>query len=811
MQNYTDATNKTKEIPEIKNSDSIEKDQQSIFDEGAAFSESMVVEKDNVEINSDAGSEDDGVFSAKELQGTAKDYYNATHSESIEDKVGQLRRLADMGFEEEEEKEYTPTDVAAILADDDKKKDKKKKKKRKGYVSDDDIEMLMNKDAFDAVKHREESIDDVVVKVFGGTSETFYDDEEVEDNALNVEELTKNATVSSDGSVEYTNPLGTDEDETEEDKLMKALGGVGKTFKSFEAVFGDGDEPEEEYTDRSQEGEILSKLRKNAIFSVFSVLLTLVVTALCVYFEAAAGTNLAHPGFFEPGKYGVTYAMSMLQLMFLGVLFNFGGVIRAFKALRPKKASAEGFAAVTICVCTLHSILSCIFVYDSSSLISLCSAGCIALLLLSVNSFVKAYTSLTAFCIAASKHPKFASSDLGKDSLEAAAFEKYLDNDTTVFTLEKSDFVKNFFKKTGTSPKASKGTFKFSLVVVVLAVLAGVASGVLTNVYGGICTFTTICLAALPANALLSTALPFLFASIKAKKTQTAYIGEAACDAYENTGIVSFDDSEVFPAKSVKVSSIRTYGENRIDKVILYMARIFDKIPGPLSYVFSNSVQSIDEYSMGAQIIEHFSDGISARIDGKEVFVGTADFMRLCDITPPADNIDESFTRSLGSIMYMSVDGALAAKFYIKYSMSRNFEALLHAFYDSGICVGIKTLDPCVTTELVCANLKGSNYPVAVIKTHSRGADASAVREETDGTIISLSGAHNFLKGFIRLDNLRNVYRSNTLISVFCSIIGFAIAAFLNISGIASVGIWFVIIFQLLWCVPTVLLSVFSK
>ena len=299
-------------------------------------------------------------------------------------------------------------------------------------------------------------------------------------------------------------------------------------------------------------------------------------------------------------------------------------------------------------------------------------------------------------------------------------------------------------------------------------------------------------------------------ASVKAKKTQTAYIGEAACDAYESTGVVSFDDTEVFPARNVKVSSIRTYGDNRIDKVILNMAKIFENVEGPLSFVFSNSVQSIDGSNPEVVITEQATNGIGAQIDGKDVLVGTEDFLRLYDIETPTDNIDESFVKSLGSIMYMAVDGILASKFYIKYTMNRNFEKILRNFYDAGICVGIRTLDPCITTELVCGNLKGTNYPVSVIKNVPRNSSGEPV-EATDGAIITLSSVNNFIKGFIRLDNLRNVYRSNMVISLFVAIIGALIATVLNITGLSYLGVMFIIAFQLLWCIPTILFSVFSK
>lgn len=805
MQNNNDQMCKTKEVPSVmpkkapgnESDTDIHKDQQSMFDAEDAFSESMVVEKDSVEIGKGVAANESAVsdseMSAKDLQGRAKDYYDATHSDSIEDKVNELCRLASEGFDddldEEESEEVQQNVVKEVFKEDsEKRRRKNRKKRRKGIISDDDMEMLSGD--FSAVQVKEEPI---------GEKPSVFEAEQISRQ--------NDVSYTDTGSgIEYRDPLGTgdDEEETEEEKLFKLLGGS----KKLDTLY-DEDADEAEYTDRNQEEIILKDLRKGAILSAVSMVLTLAVTVFCLYFELAAGTKMAHPAFFEAGKFGVTYSMGMLQLMFLGVIFNLDGMKRAFKGFRPSKASTEAFSAAVVIVCTIHSIFSAVFASDSPDLKSFCSVGCVALFVLSVNSFIKAYTSLTSFCIAASRVPKLSSVALGRDSGEAAAFEKYLDEDTTVFTVGKSDFVEGFFKKIRTVPKASKKSFRMIVIAFVLALIAGAACGVLKGLYSGINAFTTVCLASLPVNALLSTALPFFAVSAKAKKNQTAYVGEAACDAYENTGVVSFDDTEVFPARSVKVSSIRTYSDNRIDKVILYMARIFDKVQGPLSFVFSNSVQSLEDTSAEAQIVEHFSDGISAKIDGKEILVGTENFMKLYDIETPIDNIDESFTRSLGSIMYMSVDGGLAAKFYIKYTMSRGFESVLRSFYDAGICVGIKSLDPCITNELVCGNLKGSNYPVAVIKKH-RGT-APTVAEKTDGAVISLSGVNNFLKGFIRLDNLRNVYRSNMIISVFCMIIGLVLSAALNVTGIVEIGVAAIVLFQIIWCIPTILLSVFSK
>ena len=831
MQEYNDQLDKTREIPDVssKNEDpTVHKDQQSMFDTGDVFSESMVVEKENVEIDSAENGGDTAVFdfpaekkeneaisheelNAKELQGTAKDYFKATHTESIEDKINELRILADEGFDTDKTTETEVASVNEVFDEEDEKEKKKelkkaqkeKKKKRKGHISNDDIELLMNGDAL-----RE------VAEVFAKTSENLpvvesETDSESEDDVSDSYGDTTDFDKPEFDKPEFDKPEfdKTDFDKTGE-AFLRPIGTVDNEYKSFEDVFED-DEPEDEYVNRNEEAGILERLRKKAIYSMFSIVLTLVVAALCFYFELAAGTEMPHPHVFEPGRYSVVYAMSMLQLMFVGVIFNLEGVKRAFLALRPKKTSAEGFCAATLVVCTVHSVVSCFVAGNKTELISLCTVGCLALLFLSISSFIKAQTTLSAFCVAASKHPKYSLAKIGEGSTEEKNFEKYLEN-STLFVSEKSDFVKGFFRKIAVSPAVSKGTVTRIIITISVAVAVGIVCGFILGIYSGICAFSAMCLVSFPVNALVSTALPFFMASSRAKKTQTAYIGEAACDAYENMGVISFEDTEVFPPRSVKVSSIRTYENNRIDKVILYMAKIFDKVPGPLSYVFANSVQNIDEADSQAKITEHFSNGMCAKIDGKEILVGTGDFLRLYDIETPLDNIDDSFTRTMGSIMFMAVDGTLAAKFYIKYAINRNFESLLHAFYEAGICVGIRTYDPCVNDELVCGNLKGSNYPISVINIHPEESGAPGVSEETESSIVSVSSLHNFLKGFIRLDNLRNVYRTNTFIGLLCTVVGMGLTAFLSITG-AGAGAAFLAVFQLLWCIPTVLLSVLSK
>ena len=822
--------------------------QGNLFDSDQVFTEAMVVEKEQIDVDSSAGKEkvsnngDTAIFTfakdkpknseiehqeltVSDIESSAKEYYNANHAGDIEGKVQELRNLANSSFSDDETGEQFMNFEAVEQEDTDdvKRKEKERKKKiRRGVISNDDMELLSSDDSLLSAQKRElsgadkASLDETRqyenIVVVSGPDRAVVEEVEVDSTAaVDLQQDVENDIQNVDQTAE-------DEADAAEKELFKALDEDASDdleyLKKYENMYTE-DDVEYEYTSRDQDSTILMELRNKAMKCMTALLLTLIACIACICFEVAAVTRIPNPAFLEAGKFGVTYSMLMLQIMFVCVILNFDGMKRGFKGLRPSKASVESFTAVICLVCTVHSVASSLLAGNDMSLRSYCSIGCIALFMLSSNSFFKAQTTLRAFCIAASKKPKFTceSKSVDKNSDEAACFENYLDDEATVVSVRKSSFVEGFFKKTQRIPLVSKNSFMRICVSLAVSALFGIIYGiVISDVYAAINAFTMVSLMSLPVNALFMTSLPFFKASAKISETQTAFIGEAVCDAYDDTNIISFDDTEVFPPRAVKVSSIRTYENNRIDKAILYMARIFDAAKGPLSYVFANSVRDVDEAVGEAQITKVYDNGLCAQLDGKNMLVGKAEFMMINNIVTVEDNIDETFENSSGSIMYMAIDGCLAAKFYIKYSINNEFETMLRSFYDAGVCVAVKTLDPSINTELVSGFLKGANYPLAVVTKTGEETVSEEISEKTESTIISLSGVHNFLKSFIKADNLRNVYRTNSLFALISAILGFLItAAGILFVGSEVVSVLFMIVLQLIWCVPVVLISLASK
>ena len=566
-----------------------------------------------------------------------------------------------------------------------------------------------------------------------------------------------------------------------------------------------------EYTEKTQSGAIFKSLRKAALFSSLGMLLTFVATLLCIWIELGHAAGLPFATYMHPGRFGRIYAMVSLQMLALCVFFNLDGLLRGIRKLSFKRRTApEASAVLVTAICIIHTCVSAVTAYESTSYRTYCFVGCFVLFILSVNTFIKSYTNFRAITLILSKKPKLTTKKLDMLSEEYNIFSKYLGDESEALEVAKTDFVSDFIKNTHTVPRATSSCNVLMYSLLILSAATTLVCSLFINmpIYDSFTAGVSVFLFSSPASMLLATALPYFTASSRASKTYTAILGEAAGDAYINTGVISFDDTEVFSPKAVKVTSIKTYNDHRIDKVIVCMAKIFDKVGGPLSHVFSSSVQDIPQNDDEIMILETASDGLHLKVGTDDVLVGTGGYLRMYDIEAPADSMDETEMRSLTSIIFLVCNNELAAKFYVRYSINKKFESVLSDLYNAGVCCGVKTLDPGIDNQLIEGNLKGTDYPISVIRKDSK--KVGKIEEKLSGSIVSLSTIHNFLKTFIAVDRLNALYKSNIVLATISALIGLVISACLTFTGVLLSPVM-ILLFQLLWLIPCVAISIFGK
>ena len=197
----------------------------------------------------------------------------------------------------------------------------------------------------------------------------------------------------------------------------------------------------------------------------------------------------------------------------------------------------------------------------------------------------------------------------------------------------------------------------------------------------------------------------------------------------------------------------------------------------------------------------------SVVIDGKEMFLGKKSYLRRYRFETPADAKDDRFEEAGGSVMFVTMNDMLIAKVYVRYRISEQFNSLLRDMYRAGMCVGIKTVDPNITTALLERTVRYKKCPISILKAGEVG-DVEGHTDRIDSGIVSTASLHTFLRMFIVCDKVRHVTRSNGFINILSIVLAFFVAFFLAFTGeLATVSSFYPVLFQLLWLLPIGVIS----
>ena len=181
--------------------------------------------------------------------------------------------------------------------------------------------------------------------------------------------------------------------------------------------------------------------------------------------------------------------------------------------------------------------------------------------------------------------------------------------------------------------------------------------------------------------------------------------------------------------------------------------------------------------------------------------------MRRYRFEAPKDEIDDMYENSVGSVMFVTVGDRLAVKLYIKYSINPLFDELLRDMNKSGLCVGIKTLDPNINNELLANGIKYKKCPIAILKA-GNPEDMTKVTKEIDSGVVTNAGLHTFLRTFALCDKTHHIIKSNGMICVIGTVLSLAAAAFMIFAGdTTGITSLYTVLFQLAWVLPVWLLS----
>lgn len=562
------------------------------------------------------------------------------------------------------------------------------------------------------------------------------------------------------------------------------------------------------YTNRSQNVEIGGKLLRERRLALLRLGLCLLAGVLLFWVEFSGSDGL-FGSLLSRGSAGLRlYVLLDLQALFLCALAVLPTLVRGVRGLFARKLVPE---SLLVCGLVCMAVYAGVLVAGEPAVDSLRLYGLplgFCALCAAASDLLAASQNFHAFRVVSSKRPKYVAEKAENVTKESEAFGRYLYEDSEIYTVRRADFVDGFTERVSARPKYYDLLHFLTPALLLLAcALCGILLWRGARADEAFRAFAAVVAFATPSAVFFLISLPLASATRKGKKCSGGFIGGNIAEEYAMASALSFADTEVFPPSMVNITSVKTYGDYRIDKVIPDVARVFAYLGGPLARVTARMIDGAIEKPTSARVIENVADGICVAIDGRHIFLGKRSYLRRYRFDAPVDQGDDGYESGVGSVMYVVIDEQLAAKFYVRYRVNPRFDQLLQDLYRAGMCLGVKTMDPNITNELVNASVRFRKCPISVLKQDSPDEIAGNTARAAGGVVCS-SSLHNFLRMFSLCDRVRHVTRCNAIVSVVSMLLSVAAVGFLALTGdLAAFGAGRALLFQCCWQVPVWVLS----
>ena len=206
-------------------------------------------------------------------------------------------------------------------------------------------------------------------------------------------------------------------------------------------------------------------------------------------------------------------------------------------------------------------------------------------------------------------------------------------------------------------------------------------------------TATTVFCASMPLSLYAVHSILFGMLGKRLAEERVAVSDEGVVNEYAETDRMTFEDTEAFPAGSIRVCGIRLRGDFRMDSAMYLISSLFRRVGGPLDRVFALSTSDV-RLSEDVELRALNPDGIEARINGEDFCVGTKEYLQKLGISVYNEAEDERAKEQNNAILCVAYRTQMCAKFYIHYEISRAFEANVEYYHKHGVSTVLCTADP---------------------------------------------------------------------------------------------------------------------
>lgn len=511
---------------------------------------------------------------------------------------------------------------------------------------------------------------------------------------------------------------------------------------------------------------------------------TRIAFVLCVLM-AYISYGLPVPGALaDAGVKSAVCLIMMISVMFCGLDIITTGIMSIVRF----KLHASALIAISCLLCMIDAFLSAASV--SEKVVPFCVIPALTIAFTLLGSVMNARSNkIILNTAAASKHPYVvtAEAELSGGDITLVKGRKPLDG--IVRRTEEDGPDESVFGVL---------TPYFVVAALVLSIIAAVISKDFSS-FAHILSGIFVCAA--PIAMLITFPMPF-FISIKSLiRSGSTIAGWSGLYDIGKAKHLIVTDGDLFPKGCVKISRTRVFAGMEPERIISFAGSIISASGSAMVHPFAELMRKAGGGLMPVEAFSvHESGGLTAMIDGEDVYCGNAAFMRLMGVVLPEKYV-------LNNGVYIAIAGVICGVFEMEYTASDAVKSALEELVGSDRHAIFAVRDFNITPSMLSVKFDmptdGFDFPPYSERYAISGAEpseaskpAALISREGLSALVSLADHGKMLFSRIRL---------SVMLSVVSAVVGMLVIFILSLSALPSVVT--ALSYLLAWLLITVILS----
>lgn len=511
---------------------------------------------------------------------------------------------------------------------------------------------------------------------------------------------------------------------------------------------------------------------------------TRIAFVLCVLM-AYISYGLPVPGALaDAGVKSAVCLIMMISVMFCGLDIITTGIMSIVRF----KLHASALIAISCLLCMIDAFLSAASV--SEKVVPFCVIPALTIAFTLLGSVMNARSNkIILNTAAASKHPYVvtAEAELSGGDITLVKGRKPLDG--IVRRTEEDGPDESVFGVL---------TPYFVVAALVLSIIAAVISKDFSS-FAHILSGIFVCAA--PIAMLITFPMPF-FISIKSLiRSGSTIAGWSGLYDIGKAKHLIVTDGDLFPKGCVKISRTRVFAGMEPERIISFAGSIISASGSAMVHPFAELMRKAGGGLMPVEAFSvHESGGLTAMIDGEDVYCGNAAFMRLMGVVLPEKYV-------LNNGVYIAVAGVICGVFEMEYTASDAVKSALEELVGSDRHAIFAVRDFNITPSMLSVKFDmptdgfdfppySERYAISGTEPSEASKPAALISREGLSALVSLADHGKMLFSRIRL---------SVMLSVVSAIVGMLVMFILSLSALPSVVT--ALSYLLAWLLITVILS----